>query len=111
MTGSFIKMIEENVAQKQKEGDTREPQVIAVEYNDEVIYPNKVRKNLNAFHIKTSFGFYHSMPFLKRLNERVWFGFSLYRFCLFWKSSFIKTTRFTKGRWKTCPSRMGMCCS
>lgn len=38
-------MIAEYVAQKQKEGDTREAQVIAVEYNDNVIYPDKVRLN------------------------------------------------------------------
>ena len=38
-------MIAEYVAQKQKEGDTRDPQEIAVEYNDTVIYPDKVRLN------------------------------------------------------------------
>lgn len=38
-------MIAEYVAQKQKEGDTREAQEIAVEYNDTVIYPDKVRLN------------------------------------------------------------------
>lgn len=38
-------MIAEYVAQKQKEGDTRDAQEIAVEYNDTVIYPNKVRVN------------------------------------------------------------------
>ena len=38
-------MIAEYVAQKQKEGDTRDPQKIAVEYNDTVIYPDKVRLN------------------------------------------------------------------
>ena len=38
-------MIAEYVAQKQKEGDTREAQEIAVEYNDNVIYPDKVRLN------------------------------------------------------------------
>lgn len=38
-------MISEYVAQKQKEGDTREMQEIAVEYNDMVIYPDKVRLN------------------------------------------------------------------
>ncbi len=38
-------MIAEYVAQKQKEGDTRDAQVIAVEYNDTVIYPDKVRLN------------------------------------------------------------------
>ena len=38
-------MIADYVAQKQKEGDTREAQEIAVEYNDNVIYPDKVRLN------------------------------------------------------------------
>ena len=31
---------------RQKEGDTRPMQEIAVEYNDNVIYPDKVRINL-----------------------------------------------------------------
>lgn len=38
-------MISDYVTQKQKEGDNREPQVIAVEYNDTIIYPDKVRIN------------------------------------------------------------------
>lgn len=38
-------MIAEYVAQKQNEGDSREVQEIAVEYNDKVIYPDKVRLN------------------------------------------------------------------
>lgn len=38
-------MISEYVSQKQKEGDTRPMQEIAVEYNDKVIYPDKVRLN------------------------------------------------------------------
>jgi len=38
-------MIADYVAQKQKNGDTREAQDIAVEYNDTVIYPDKVRLN------------------------------------------------------------------
>ena len=38
-------MIAEYVAKKQKEGDTRDAQDIAVEYNDTVIYPDKVRLN------------------------------------------------------------------
>ena len=38
-------MIAEYVAQKQKEGDTRDAQKIAIEYNDKVIYPDKVRLN------------------------------------------------------------------
>lgn len=39
-------MISEYVAKKQAEGDTRPMQEIAVEYNDKVIYPDKVRLNL-----------------------------------------------------------------
>ena len=38
-------MISEYVAKKQAAGDTREMQVIAEEYNDKVIYPDKVRLN------------------------------------------------------------------
>lgn len=38
-------MIAEYVAQKQREGDSREAQEIAVDYNDHVIYPDKVRLN------------------------------------------------------------------
>ena len=38
-------MISEYVAQKQAAGDTRPMQEIAVEYNDNVIYPDKVRLN------------------------------------------------------------------
>ena len=38
-------MIAEYVAKKQAEGDSRPMQVIAVEYNDNVIYPDKVRIN------------------------------------------------------------------
>ena len=39
-------MISDYVAQKQASGDTRPMQEIAVEYNDTVIYPDKVRINL-----------------------------------------------------------------
>ena len=38
-------MISEYVAKKQAEGDTRSIQEIATEYNDNVIYPDKVRLN------------------------------------------------------------------
>ena len=38
-------MIADYVAQRQQEGDPRDPQAIAVEYNDTVIYPDKVRLN------------------------------------------------------------------
>lgn len=43
-------MISEYVAKKQAEGDTRPMQVIAEEYNDKVIYPDKVRINLYYLH-------------------------------------------------------------
>ena len=39
-------MISDYVAKMQAEGDTRGVQEIAVEYNDKVIYPDKVRLNL-----------------------------------------------------------------
>ncbi len=39
-------MISEYVAKKQAAGDARPIQVIAEEYNDKVIYPDKVRINL-----------------------------------------------------------------
>lgn len=38
-------MIADYVSKMQSEGDRREPQAIAVEYNDKVIYPDKVRIN------------------------------------------------------------------
>lgn len=38
-------MISEYIAKKQAEGDTRSMQEIAIEYNDKVIYPDKVRLN------------------------------------------------------------------
>lgn len=38
-------MISAYVAERQKAGDTRDAQEIAVEYNDTVIYPDKVRLN------------------------------------------------------------------
>lgn len=38
-------MISEYALQKQRDGDTRSMQEIAVEYNDKVIYPDKVRLN------------------------------------------------------------------
>ena len=39
-------MIAEYVAQRQASGDSRSAQDIAIEYNDTVIYPDKVRINL-----------------------------------------------------------------
>lgn len=43
-------MISEYVAQKQVAGDTRPMQEIAIEYNDTVIYPDKVRLNCYYYH-------------------------------------------------------------
>ena len=43
-------MIAEYVARKQAAGDTRPMQEIAVEYNDTVIYPDKVRLNCYYYH-------------------------------------------------------------
>ena len=43
-------MIAEYVAQKHSSGDKREAQEIAVEYNDTVIYPDKVRLNCYNYH-------------------------------------------------------------
>lgn len=43
-------MISEYVAQKQKEGDTREAQEIAIEYNDTVLFPDKTRLNCYYYH-------------------------------------------------------------
>ena len=43
-------MISEYVAKRQAEGDTRPMQEIATEYNDTVIYPDKVRLNSYYYH-------------------------------------------------------------
>lgn len=43
-------MISDYVAKKQSEGDSRPIQIIAEEYNDKVIYPDKVRINLCYLH-------------------------------------------------------------
>ncbi len=43
-------MIADYVAQRQANGDSRPSQEIAVEYNDEVIFPDKVRINLYYLH-------------------------------------------------------------
>lgn len=52
-------MISEYVAQKQAEGDSRPMQIIATEYNDTVIYPDKVR--LNCY-------YYHNYSFIKDIE-------------------------------------------
>ena len=43
-------MISEYVAKKQAEGDKRETQEIAIEYNDNVLYKDKVRLNCYYYH-------------------------------------------------------------
>jgi lipopolysaccharide/colanic/teichoic acid biosynthesis glycosyltransferase len=43
-------MIAEYVAKKQASGDRRDAQTIAVEFNDTVIYPDKVRLNCYYYH-------------------------------------------------------------
>lgn len=43
-------MISEYVAKKQAEGDKREAQEIAIEYNDNVLYKDKVRLNCYYYH-------------------------------------------------------------
>ena len=52
-------MIAEYVTQKIREGDIRDAQEIAVEYNDKVIYPDKVR--LNCF-------YYRNYSFIKDIQ-------------------------------------------
>lgn len=43
-------LIADYITRKQKEGDNRNPQTIAVEYNDKIIYPDKVR--INCYYLK-----------------------------------------------------------
>ena len=43
-------MIADYVSKKQNDGDSRDAQAIAIEYNDEVIYPDKVRINYYYYH-------------------------------------------------------------
>ena len=52
-------MISEYVSKQQAQGDTRPMQEIAIEYNDTVIYPDKVR--LNCY-------YYHHYSFLKDIQ-------------------------------------------
>lgn len=55
-------MIADYVAKKQAEGDNRDAQEIAVEYNDTVIYPDKVRLN---------YYYYHHYSFIKDIHMMV----------------------------------------
>ena len=64
------KMIAKYVAKKQKEGDTRDAEVIALEYNDTVIYPDKVR--LNCYYYRNySFTKDIQMIFCKVLRKKM----------------------------------------
>jgi lipopolysaccharide/colanic/teichoic acid biosynthesis glycosyltransferase len=56
-------MISEYVAQKQSEGDTRSTQIIAEEYNDTVLFPDKVR--INRYYL-------HNYSFIKDLQMIIW---------------------------------------
>ena len=49
-------MISEYVSKQQAQGDTRPMQEIAIEYNDTVIYPDKVRINLDYYKHHTFLG-------------------------------------------------------
>ncbi len=66
-------MISEYVAKKQAEGDTRTMQEIATEYNDNVIYPDKVR--LNLYYLNNySFIKDIQMIFCTILGKKMWYG-------------------------------------
>lgn len=66
-------MISDYVAQKQAAGDTRPMQEIAVEYNDTVIYPDKVRLNCYYLH-HYSFWMDIKMIFATVLGKRIRYG-------------------------------------
>ncbi len=66
-------MIADYVAQRQAEGDSRPSQVIAVEYNDEVIFPDKVRINLYYLH-HYSFPKDIQMIFATVLGKRIYYA-------------------------------------
>ena len=66
-------MIAEYVAARQATGDTRPAQDIAVEYNDTVIYPDKVR--LNCYYYKNySFLKDIEMIFATVLGTKIWYA-------------------------------------
>ena len=66
-------MIAEYVAQKQQEGDPRDAQTIAVEYNDTVIYPDTVR--LNCYYYRNySFWMDIKMLFATVLGRKMEYG-------------------------------------
>lgn len=66
-------MIAAYVAERQAAGDTRDAQTIAVEYNDTVIYPDKVRLNKYYCH-HYSFSKDLEMIFATVLGKKVEFG-------------------------------------
>ena len=66
-------MIAEYIAKKQQEGDLRDAQTIAVEYNDTVIYPDKVR--LNCYYYRNySFWMDIKMLFATVLGRKMEYG-------------------------------------
>ena len=66
-------MISAYVAERQAAGDTRDAQEIAVEYNDNVIYPDKVRLN-KYYYEHYSFLKDIEMIFATVLGKKVMFG-------------------------------------
>ena len=66
-------MISAYVAERQAAGDTRDSQEIAVEYNDNVIYPDKVRLN-KYYYEHYSFWKDIEMIFATVLGKKVMFG-------------------------------------
>ncbi len=66
-------MISEYVAKRQAEGDVRDMQEIATEYNDKVIYPDKVRINLYYLN-HYSFLKDIQMIFCTVLGKKMWYG-------------------------------------
>mgnify|MGYP002625309977 CR=1 FL=1 len=69
-------MIADYVAQRQREGDVRDAQDIAVEYNDRVIYPDKVRINRYYLH-HYSFVKDIQMIFCTVLGKRMLYGYEV----------------------------------
>jgi len=66
-------MIADYVAQKQQQGDPRDAQEIAVEYNDTVIYPDKVK--LNCYYYRNySFWMDIKMLFATVLGRKMMYG-------------------------------------
>lgn len=66
-------IISEYVAARQAAGDSRPMQDIAVEYNDSVIYPNKVRPN-HYYYNHHSFWMDIKMIFATVLGKKIMFA-------------------------------------